>query len=154
VVKFVGIREKYKILEHPAELRIRVFGKTKEALFKNAAYALANILSSKPITKTTRTNDERLKTKIQIKSPDIDSLLVDFLNEILAKSQINKAVYPEIKFLKFSDTEVESKIFGCEVGHFSEDIKAVTYQDVDIRYKIYDSRNKTKLWQTIIVFDI
>ncbi len=83
----------YQILEHPAELRIRVFGKTKEELFKNAAHALADILSPKPRTKITRTKNQKLKTKIQIRSIDLNSLLVDFLNEILAKSQINKCVY-------------------------------------------------------------
>jgi len=38
---------KYKILPHPAELRLRIYGKTIEKLFENAAEAMANILNSK-----------------------------------------------------------------------------------------------------------
>ena len=140
--------KKYEALEHPAELRIRVFGKTKEELFKNAAYALANILSSKPITKTTKTNDQKLKTKMQVQAADLNLLLVDFLNEILARSQINKRVYlvSDVK-INTSGSTLYASYIGYSIDHFDEDIKAVTHQDVDIKLK-------TKRWQTNLVFDI
>ena len=140
--------KKYEALEHPAELRIRVFGKTKEELFKNAAYALANILSSKPITKTTKTNDQKLKTKMQVQAADLNLLLVDFLNEILARSQINKRVYlvSDVK-INTSGSTLYASYIGYSIDHFDEDIKAVTHQDVDIKLK-------TKHWQTNLVFDI
>ena len=79
---------------------------------------------------------------------DTNSLLVDFLSEILAKSQINKCVY------LVSDIEIDASrltlhalCVGYPVERFEEDIKAVTYQDLNIQ-KI-DS-----IWQTILVFDI
>ena len=36
--------KKYEILPHPAELRLRIYGKTLEELFINAAFALAETL--------------------------------------------------------------------------------------------------------------
>lgn len=77
---------KYKILEHPAELRFRIYGKTLEELFINAA----------------------------------------------VNSQKSKVV---------------ADLIGYPVDHFNEDIKAVTYQDLNIQ-KI------DGIWQTILVFDI
>ncbi len=170
----------YKLLDHPAELRVRIWAKTKEELFKEAALALASI-QKKSITLFRRSFKKCYTEEVIVESTDINSLLVDFLNEILARSQINKCVYsvsdltlnPTIGSEKkvnakhlFSASEPidETKfhkpytliavLIGYAVDHFDEDIKAVTYQDVDMRQKICDLRNKKKLWQTIIVFDI
>lgn len=134
----------YEILEHPSELRIKVYGKTLEELFSNAVLAMADVL------KKDRKRGVETET-IKIQSIDLNSLLVDFLSEILARSQINKRVYQVYKFIsfKFSDTEaiLEAQLFGYPITQFDEDIKAVTYEDLDIK-KLDDH------WQTMIVFDI
>lgn len=134
----------YEILEHPAELRIRVFGETIEDLFKNAVDAVADIL-----VKSKKENEKwerEKKEKIEIKSIDINSLLVDFLSEILAKSQINKCIY-YVSSLKLQDLSLEAEVIGYPVERFDEDIKAVTYEDLNIEQK-----NGT--WTTCLVFDI
>ena len=140
---------KYEILEHPSELRIRVYGKILEELFSNAVLAMSKIFSSDAniLINANYTNREVIK----IGSVDINSLLVDFLSEILAKSQISKKVYQVYKFtsFKFNDDEasLEVELIGHPAAHFDEDIKAVTYEDLDI--KQIDG-----IWQTVIVFDI
>lgn len=137
---------KYEILEHTAELRFRVYGKILKELFFNAAEAMADTLAKSEERKW----ESGKKEKIEIQSIDIDSLLVDFLSEVLAKSQINKCVYlvSSIKCQASSvKTELTAQLIGYPVERFDEDIKAVTYQDLNIR-KI----NKT--WQTDLVFDI
>jgi SHS2 domain-containing protein len=148
--------KKYEILEHPAELRIRVFGKTKEELFKNAALAMANILSRGSTSQILKKISEEVKPrKVEIKSTDINTLLVDFLNDILAKGQINKCIYSvsDIR-LNASCSILHASCVGHPVDHFDEDIKAVTYQDVDIKLITQNSLLKTKFWQTDLVFDI
>ncbi len=140
--------KKYEILEHPAELRLRIYGKTLEELFSNAAEAMAQILSPSAIKSELRIKN--LELRIKIKSVDISSLLVDFLSEILAKSQINKSVYLVSNVnCQMSDVKAELKttLIGYPVDHFDEDIKAVTYQDLNIQ-KI------DGIWQTVLVFDI
>ncbi len=139
--------KKYEILEHPAELRLRIFGKSIEELFINAAFALAETLKH-DAEEIFKSSLKAKSYKLKAKSLDINSLLVDFLSEILAKSQINKAVY------LVSDLKLNPKPYtlnaicvGYSVDHFDEDIKAVTYQDLNIQ-KIDD------VWQTILVFDI
>src|SRR4030042_588344 len=127
---------KYEILEHPSELRIKVYGKTLEELFSNAVLAMSKILSSDAniLINANYTNREVIK----IGSVDINSLLVDFLSEVLAKSQINKKVY-QADFVKIHPELVEglqyldAKLIGYPVSHFDEDIKAVTYEDLDIK---------------------
>ena len=65
---------------------------------------------------------------------DINSLLVDFLSEILAKSQINKKIYL-VKKLKIDEDKIilKAEIAGYSVDRFDEDIKAVTYEDLNIK---------------------
>jgi SHS2 domain-containing protein len=138
--------KKYEILEHPAELRIRIFGRTIEELFSNAALVMADTLSPS----ANRQAQSGKKEKIKIQSPDINSLLVDFLSEILAKSQINKTVY-QVSSIRYQVLDkqavLEAQLVSFSVDHFDEDIKAVTYQDLNIQ-KI------DGIWQTILVFDI
>ncbi len=134
---------KYKILSHTADLRFEVYGKTIEELFINAAEALADILGGRQKLLS------RVKTvteKIKIQSANTNTLLVDFLNEILARSQINKRVY-KVESLKLKDNEIEAEISGASVDKFEEDIKAVTYHEVDIK-------KEDDLYKTRLVLDI
>lgn len=150
--------KKYEILPHPAELRIRVYGKTIEELFMNAAEALTNI-QKKNITLALRSqmqcNKKLKKEIIEIGSLDLNSLLVDFLSEILAKSQIDKKVYKVVKLKVYKEkSQLEGEIIGAPVDRFDEDIKAVTYQGVDIKLKPKTLNLKPKTWQTDLVFDV
>ena len=148
---------KYKILSHTADLRLEVFGKTIEELFKNAAEALAQILSL--TTRELRIKNKELSEKISIESSNLNALLVDFLNEILAKSQINKSVY-RIKNLELSPSAgsgragLAAEIEGIKVPEFHEDVKAVTYHEVDIKKGPATGDKRQSLWSTKLVIDI
>ena len=133
--------EKYEILEHKADLKIRAFGKDKQELFLNAL--LGMIAGLRPELKA-----ESVKRKIIIKSIDLPLLLVDFLSEILYLIQINREVYNSVKFSKFTNTELAGELFGQKVERFGEDIKAVTHHDLDIHQR------KDGGWEATILFDI
>jgi len=134
--------KKYEILEHKADLKIRAFGKDKKELFSNMLLAMAE--SQKPEIKGKQKN----KRQIKIKSLDLAVLLVDFLSEALYLSQVNKEIYFDINFKKFSNTEIEGELIGQKVARFGEDIKAVTYHSLNIHQK------KDKTWEATVLFDI
>lgn len=133
--------KKYKILSHPADVKVQAFGRVKEELFLNAMLGMMEVLKADK-------KDERIKRKIKVKSIDLNALLVDFLNEVLYLSQVNKEVYSNIKFSKFSNEELEAELTGNKVESFGEDIKAVTYHGLDIK------KNKNGLYQATVLFDI
>jgi len=140
---------KYRILSHIADLKIEVYGKTVEELFINAAEALAYILA--PSIKNLMAGrpgkiSTSLQEFIQIQSGDLNALLVDFLNEILSKSHINKAVY-FVDNLKIKNQRVEAGLSVFRVDKFEEDVKAVTYHETNIE-------QKADHWQTKLVLDI
>jgi len=145
---------KFQILEHRADLKIRIFGKTKEELFLNAVLAMASGL--RPKIKNQKSPKESLRfptgpakiKKIKVSSSNLETLLVDFLSEVLYLTQVNKEIYTDVKFKKFSDKEISAEIMGRKVERFGEDIKAVTYHNLDVHQKEDGS------WEGTILFDI
>lgn len=134
---------KYKILPHPADIRVQAFGKTKEELFLNAMLGMNAVLKPK-----IKDKKEKRKNKIKIESVDLNALLVDFLSEVLYLSQVNKEIYTDIKFNKFSDKELAGELIGNKVESFGEDIKGVTYHGLKIE------KNKRGLYEATLLLDI
>ncbi len=149
--------KKYEVLENIADLKLKIFGQTKEELFRNALSAMLENQGPEMI------NSDKIQREIKIKSLDLFSLLVDFLNEALYLSQTNKETYFDIKFKKFTEAEgeedksssspfaaaweIEAELFGQKVARFGEDIKAATHHSLEIQQK------KEKRWEAIILFD-
>jgi len=134
---------KYEILPHPADIRLEITASCKEDIFRGALEGMAYIIqpnvSQKSISK---------KEQIEIHSMDINTLLVDFLNEVLAKSDIYNSVFDSIKIEKLTDNSIKGIIKGRNVKEFSKEIKAATYHELNI------SQDKNGDWKAIILFDI
>lgn len=138
--------KRYEMLEHSSELRFAVNGKTKEELFVNAVLAMENYM--KP---TDLLFKEEFFITIEIDSIDMNSLLVDFLSEVLAHGQIEKVIFTKISFKEFTNNHLRWKLSWFRQDSFDEDIKAVTYQDLDI--KEIESKGE-RYFSTKLVFDI
>ena len=122
--------KKFEILEHKADLKIRVFGKTKEELFENA---MVGMLKSAKYEKEVK--NQKSKIKIKIKSIDLPSLLVDFLSEVLYLVETKKLVFENVEFKKFTENEIEAILIGKPLKRMGVHIKAVTYHDLKILQK-------------------
>jgi len=133
--------KKFEILEHKADLKIRAFGKNKEELFLNMLLAMTE--NQRP-----EILPEKVKREIKISSPELSSLLVDFLSEVLYLTQVNKEIYNNVKYKKFTDTELKTELIGKKVERFGEDIKAVTYHSLNIHQR------EDGIWEATVLFDI
>jgi SHS2 domain-containing protein len=139
---------KYEILEHKADIKIKVFGKKLEDIYINAAEAMASILYQ---VSSIKYQDFKKSEILFVESADRETLLVDFLNEILGKSQINKMVYLvlSIKYqLMGNKANLSAELTGYPIESFDEDIKAATYHNLSIQQKENDS------WEAIVLFDV
>jgi SHS2 domain-containing protein len=134
--------KKYEILEHKADFKIRVFGKSKEELFSNALSGMVAGLQPE------FSNQKTVIRKIKVSSVDLAALLVDFLSEALYLIQTNKEVYDRIVFARLTDNELATELFGKKIEGFGQDIKAVTHHDLTI------DKDKNGVWQAVILFDI
>ena len=134
---------KFEILEHKADLKIKVFGKSKEELFENA---MVGMLKAAKYESTKQLTTKQLT--IKIKSMDLPSLLVDFLSEILYLVETKKIVFEKVEFKKYKENEIEAILIGKPLKRMGVHIKGVTYHDLDIH------QEKDKTWQATILFDI
>jgi SHS2 domain-containing protein len=131
-------------------VRLKVVGETLKDLFSQASLGMAEILkkgycSSENFSLGNKEN--LIKKEISITAPRTVVLLVDFLSEILTFCYEEKTVFCKVDFEKVSEDEVRARILGGRVGGFDEDIKAVTYHEMEIT-------ETDKGFETTILFDI
>ncbi len=134
----------YEILEHPGDIKIRIFGKDDKELFANAALGMTSYIYGQKITED-RQGPVFFETA-EIRSPDKEALLVDWLSEILYRSETNKRAYTDYEILDIKETDLKAKIGSIEAKAI-EDIKAVTYSGLKIE-------KEKDHWEAEVVFDI
>jgi len=133
--------KKFEILEHKADLKIRVFGRDLKELFLNAMVGMFEEAGYE-------SEGEEIKREIKISSLDLPSLLVDFLSEVLYLCEVNREVYHKVLFKNLTEKELKGILIGKPLKRMGVHIKAVTYHDLDIHQK------EDKTWQATILFDI
>jgi len=80
-------REGYRWLDHTADVGVIVRGATIESLFEVAAEALTDLITDRSAVR------ERVPTAFQIAAPDLDQVLVRWLTELLARFDVDGAVF-------------------------------------------------------------
>ena len=119
----------YEIIEHTADVGIRVKGKDLKDLFRKAALAISDI-SSEKITK-----DKKIKTiTIRQKAENLDELFVNWLNELLSLSAVKELIFEDAKIKKLDNTCLEATVSGSNIKNYkvNTEIKAATYHDLKL----------------------
>ena len=130
-----------EFISHTAEAGIRVRADTLEELYRGALEGMAEWL--KPAS--TRNADRREPLTVNSSLPD--TLLVDFLIDVLTRSQIERAVFYDLEMRMLDSDHLECTVIGQSVDHFEDDIKAITYHGAGIR-------QNGGCYETEVIFDI
>lgn len=126
---------------------MRVWGRTLKEVFRNCLRGMAELIQ--PSVRAAATHAKKEKIRISVESLDVNTLLIEFLSRVVAESDNHNMVFTEGTFTKFGDNFLESELTGVNIDAFDKEIKAVSYQDVDIK------RNPaTRLYEAMLVFDI
>jgi len=133
----------YEFLPHTADIKIGVWADNMNNLFASALKAMADILG---IDETGQ--KDAIEKDLYIQSSDIKALLIDFLSEVLAQSDIENAIFDEMEIYQLDNHNLKAKIIGQKTNGFKEDIKAVTYHQLQLDQKTDGSCRAT------ILFDI
>ncbi len=136
------IKKDYELIEHTADLKIRAYGQDLKEVFSNMLKGMSE--SIQPVVSE---QSPIVNRKINIKSKDLESLLINFLSEALYLSDVNNEVYFEAEFKILTDKKLKGKIKGKKFNSLQTEIKAVTWHDLEVK-KIDDQ------WQAIVLFDI
>ncbi len=121
---------KFKFLPHTADIKFQAFGNSQEEVFENSALALFNTIYDKKIK-------NKKKFKIKAKGNDLESLMYNFLEEILVLIDSKNFLPAKIKILNFNkkNFKIEAEIFGDDAENYqiSMHVKAITYNEMFIK---------------------
>jgi SHS2 domain-containing protein len=143
----------FEQLPHTADLKIHVYGRTLQEFFKNAVIGMFQSIG--PHAKGCEIKNERLvcphlpeKHDVDIHSPDLDLLLVDFLSQALYLSDVYDEAYLDAIIHEVDEHHIKATLLGVKISSFDAvEIKAVTYHDLHVK-------KVDGIWQSDIVFDI
>lgn len=116
-----------ELLEHTAEVRLRVRAPSFAALVAEAGRAVARLaLGREPPPPQPRYRE------LDVRSPDRDALLVDWLNELIWLAETERWVATEFEVRMATDTELQVRLRGVPVEEAPARIKAATFHGLKV----------------------
>lgn len=116
----------YLEIEHTADWELKAWALELSDLFEQAAlgmYALAGmVLQSRP----------RLSRSIELHNVDSESLLVDFLSELLYFSEVEEIGFDSFD-IRINECVLNATLHGAPLETISREIKAVTYHNLAVK---------------------
>ena len=139
---------KYEYLYHIADAKFRAFGLTLEVAFENAALALFNVMID---TSNLKASEER---ELELTSPDIKMLLVDWLAELLYLFEVDEIIFSAFRIETIEKRGegflLKGKASGVpiDLSHhkFDTQVKAVTLHELEV-----EQDERGRFWVQVVV---
>ena len=135
----------YEILEHTADIGIRVKASDLAGLFKNAGLAITDISAEKQKTQY----PEKHKIVITQRADNLEELFVNWLNELLSAGAVESLIFEDIQINQVNENFIDAIAIGSDIRNYrvNTEIKAATYHQLQVQ--------KTgSLWQAEVIFDV
>lgn len=120
---------KFKYLPHTSEAKFVAYSTNIVGVFRNSALAMFNILGD-----TTKVKPKK-KINIKIKAKSYESLLYDFLDELLFLHDTERIFVHDVKAIKIKDFELTATVECDSLKNYElkSEIKAITYNGMTIK---------------------
>lgn len=137
--------KKYEVLEHTADIGIRVKSSSLEGLFRDAGLALTDLSTEKQKIII----PEKHKIVITQKAANLEELFVNWLNELLSLSSAEGLIFEDIKINQATENFIDAIAIGSDRKNYKTniEIKAATYHQLEVQ-KINSH------WQAEVIFDV
>lgn len=124
---------KFEIIDHTADVGIRVRGKTLNEIFEQAALGMFSLLSDLDAV------EKKEEEEIGVSAIDSGSLLVRWLSELLFRYETHDKIYCWFEVKEISETSLLAKVKGEKIDlsrhTILTEIKSVTYHLAKIEEK-------------------
>ena len=139
---------RYKYINHTADLGIKIYGRTRLELFKNAGRA---VFETMLILRIRKKAGKTMKYQLSLNSESFAELLVDWLREILYYFSVKK-VLPRRYRITFQGNQklkawIEGVRYKTEDFRIRMEIKNVTYHNLKIR-------KNARGYTATVIFDV
>jgi SHS2 domain-containing protein len=118
---------RFEEIEHTADRAFRVQGRTFAELLENAARAMSSLDGLGP------SGEPSVVRTIEVEGIDRETLLVNWLNEILYLEQTRGEAYDRFQILESSNLRLHARLDGRQSGGWVSHIKAATFHDLAIK---------------------
>ena len=134
----------YELIEHTADVGIRVKGDDLEGLFANAALAMFDVIAE-------ARNEEAVSKEINIrlKADNLEELFIDWLNELLSLSATKELIFSAFKITRLDKNNLEAVAVGCDSKNYrmNSEVKAATYHELKLQ-------QLKSGWQAEVILDV
>ena len=138
-------KERYRVVEHTADIGIEAFGLTLLELFANAAWGLTDTLTDAAAVRECESRE------IQVSAQDRSELLIAWLSELLYLFDTERKLFCRSEILNLTTNALHARVHGetfDPVRHaIRHDVKAVTYHGIEIQ-------GRPGSWKATVIFDI
>jgi len=121
---------RYKFLPHTADIKFQAFGKNLEEVFANSALAMFNSMYEAKVK-------EKTKKKVTAHGKDFESLLYNFLEELLILFDSEGFILSKVTNIKIDEKnfDLKAEVLGDDAKNYKIhlDIKAVTYNEMFVK---------------------
>lgn len=117
----------YTFEEHTGELEVRLEAPTLAGLFLEAGRALAEVMGATPDAPGSGEQE-----RVRLSAPDPETLLVDWVNELILRAERAKRVMTELRVERATERELEARVRGSEVEALRTQVKAATFHDLRV----------------------
>lgn len=122
---------RYEQIPHTADIAVRVYGKTIDELFSNAAYGMFDIIADLEGLKSSISLD------INLEASTVEELLVSWLDELLFNFYTKGIIFFDFDVKISSRNKLSARTHGRHIGEnrnrLKTEIKAVTFHDLKIK---------------------
>lgn len=138
-------KKNFEIIEHTADIGIRVRARDLKELFKIAGIALFQISTQRLSPK----KEEIHKMQIRQRADNVEDLFVNWLNELLSLSAVEGLIFEDYIIESIDEKHIEAIGLGYPINDFkvNTEIKAATYHEL----KVVKEKD---FWQAEVIFDV
>lgn len=141
----------WRTIEHTADLGIEIEAASPERLFEAGAHGLAGILvGSEGGTVAPVARAVELWRDLVLEAPDRESLLVDWLRELLYIQESERLLLAVAEVVSLGDRRLVARAgFDrlTDPGAMERELKGVTYHDLEVR-------RRGSGWYARVIFDL
>ncbi len=136
----------FETFDHTADVGLTAYGETLQRLFENAALGLTSLLVD-----ASTVHPGGIRDRVRAKALDKETLLVNWLNEILFLFTVQQEAFARFHIRSFSETAIEAEGEGelLDPGRHGllREVKAATFHDLRIE-------RTPEGWRARIVLDV
>lgn len=135
----------YRLIDHTADIGIKVYGRTLKELFRNAAIGCFDNIADLDNVQLNR------QVRFDVQAPSQEELLLSWLRELLYSFDTKRILFKDFKIEELKATHLIATAYGdklnLKIHSVKEEIKAVTYHEFSLKHG-------KRGWIAQVIFDV